>query len=860
MDDEEVEEPRTDERETHPSGGGEASFPVVGVGSSSGGLKAIQELLEGLGPEPGVCLVALHHTDPDHGGTLRSILEGSTELPVVTIEEGQKPVVDTVMVVPPGKGIELRKGLFRLETVDRTVKHDVIDRFLSSLADEKGARSMGVVLSGALTDGALGLRDVQLAGGLTFAQEESTAQTPSMPRNAIAAGHVDFELPPGKIGERISKVGREQRAKGVAPVTADTADPETLDEIFRIVREATGVDFSTYKSTTLARRIDRRRMARGAGSLEEYLSILQEDPDEARILHDESLIHVTGFFRDPEIFEALREEAFPRFEEIAEEDPPIRVWVPGCATGEEAYSLAIALHEYLDEQGIPPRIQVFGTDLSEEAVQTARDGTYPRSIEEDLSPERLSRFFRHVGKEYRVRESIRNQCIFARHDLIQDPPFFDIDLVSCRNLLIYLKPDLQERATVTLHYALADEGVLVLGPSESLDRAEDLFTALDSEHRIFRRKDVSPAPYLKRYHPRGPTRPGEAQDSESQHWPETPDLKKHADRLLLDAFAPPGVVLDEALQILQFRGDVGRYLSPVEGQASLQLTRVAPHKLALAVRSLVEEAKEEGRSQQAEGVKVETADAQRTVTVRVLPIRVPPREDPQAYLALFLDERYAQGTPEQRSRSPSFTELLQGLLPVSEPGRDERVEQLEDELEATRRYLESVIEEYEATNEELRSANEEALSTNEELATAKEELQSANEELSTLNEELKERNDALQQLNDDLRNFLQSVELPILMLDSELKIRRYTPPAEELFSLRDGDQGRPLTELQHPFQDEDLETTVQEVLDSLQLSTLRVTSEAGETYELRVRPYRTQDDEIAGAVLVFWGPSSPSDA
>lgn len=842
----------------------DTAFPVVGVGCSAGGLTALQSLLEGLGPEPAVSIVVLHHTDPGQAETLVPILQRATDLPVEMVEEGGAPTIDTVMVVPPGNAIQLREGRFQLEPADRTVQHDVVDRFFASLAKGLGRRAVGVVLSGSLTDGSMGLRDIQRAGGLTLAQDEASASHPSMPGHAIDDGHVDIVLSPEEIGARLARLSKQGQGQDPGTTPQQAEDPETLRGIFQIVNDATGVDFSTYKSTTLARRIDRRRMATGSDTLEAYLEVLEDDPEEAKTLHDESLIHVTGFFRDPESFDALREEAFDHLEQIAREDPPVRIWVPGCATGEEAYSLAIALDEHLDEKGIAPRIQLFGTDLSEEAIETARQGIYPRRIEDGLSEKRLDRYFLDQGETYRVRESLRNHCIFARHDLIEDSPFSKIDLISCRNLLIYLDRDRQQRATATLHYALSEDGILLLGSSESPESDEDLFTPLDAQNRIFRKRSVSTSPYLHRYQTDASSSLDPTRRTSDGASTGSSTLEDDTDRLLLDRFAPPGIVVDEDLRVLQFRGDIGALLQPAEGQASLKLTRIAPQRLALTVRSLVQACKEDGESKRRDEVQVETDDGARTLTIQVLPLGGSVDEPPEAYLAVF-QEKPEQGSSGRASWGQGAADFLQGLLGGEEPAESERTQQLEEELERTRQYLESVIAEYESMNEELRSANEEALSTteelqstNEELATAKEEVQSANEELNTLNEELKERNSALQELNDDLTNLLRSVELPILILDDEMRIRRFTSAAEELFDLREGDEGRRLTDLQHPFEAENVQSTARKVLDSLQMATRDIEDEDGHSYQLRVRPYRTRDDEITGAILVLWGPRAPA--
>lgn len=832
-----------------------SQIPVVGIGCSAGGLDAIRELLEGLGDSPGVCVVVLHHTDPSHEDPLPSILERSTELPVRTLETGDGPRRDTVLVVPPGKGVELDDGRFRLWDADRTIEHDIIDGFLSSLARAQGPCAVGVILSGSLTDGARGLREIQLAGGITFAQDTDTAQTPSMPRHAITSGAADAALAPHRIADRLTALFHDQAATPVA----ETLDPTLLDEVSTIVQDGTGTDLSTLPASTVARCIQRRRMVTGAATLEAYVAILKASPEEGQTLQDETLMHVTGVFREPDRFEALRDQVFDRFEEIAQEDAPIRVWVSGCGTGEDAYAIAIMLDEHLDARGIPASYQVFGTDTREGAVETARTGGYPARTDDELSPERRRRFFVEEGNLLRVRAPIRERCIFARHDLLEDPPFAEIDLIVFNEPSIPLDPDQRRRIAATLHYALSDGGILLDTSAEPLDPAEEMFTVLDPDHRILERKDLHPPPYLQEGHRDRPTHPDGAPADARRSDADPPSLERHADRILLERFVPAGVVVDDTLKILQFRGDVGRYLAPVDGDASLDLTRVAPHNLTLAVRSLVEDVKQTGQPQQRDRVHVQLQDTEHEITVRVLPIRVPPDDDPQAYIAVFVEDAPTAPARDGRGTGRRLIDTLQDLLPIPEPNKEERIRQLEADLEATRGYLGATIEEHEEMNEQLRTHNEEALATNEELqatneelATAKEELQSANEQLDTVNAALTDRNDALEQVNDDLRNLLRSVELPILMLDRGLEIRRFTPPAEELFNLQTSDEGRPLTDLRHPFDDEDLESTVREVLDSLQMSTRQVETRDGDRYELRVRPYRTSEDEITGVVLMLW--------
>ncbi len=836
----------------------EVSFPLIAVGASAGGLEALEDFVDALPSEPGLAVVILSHGERSRESHLADILGKHTEIPIETVSDGLTPEANRIYVCPVGVPIEMVDGAFRLVEEDAATEHP-IDRLFRSMADDQGSRVVGVVLSGALSDGTLGLREIHGQGGFTFAQEEATAAFPDMPGSAIASGCVDVVDSPAGIAEQVLRIGREPLVSQARPdAEAQELSEADLDEIFALVEEATGVDFSRYKRSTILRRIHRRIVATGANDARAYMDLLRNDPEEPGRLHDDSLIHVTGFFRDPEIYDALEELVFPELVEEGEDSQPIRVWVPGCSTGEEVYSLAIALQEHLQREGVSREVQIFGTDISETAIDAAREGRYPKSIEQDVSRGRLQQHFVEEEGGYRIRETVRNRCIFARQDVARDPPFSSIDLVSCRNLLIYMDPTLQERVAATLHYALKEDGVLVLGSAESVQRFNRLFHQVDPGHPVYRRSDVEtpalghqPMPPRSRPSPAGG--PGKAYGSRSEL-----DLRREADELALEAYAPPGVVIDENYEILQFRGDTGLYLSPSEGQASLNLMRMAPQAIAMTVRHLVETVQRTDESATDQRVRFESHGRERLVDLRVAP--VPARRDAaRAYLVSFEEaepEPSRTETGDQGTRG--VVSKLFSALSGDDGGASARAQQLEKELESTRDHLQTVVEEYEATTEELRSANEETLSTNEELQstneeleTAKEELQSTNEELSTLNEELRERNEELQRLNDDLVNLLASVSIPIVMVGSDLRIRRFTPPAEDLMNLIDTDVGRPLTDLNHPFQEVDLEAKILEVLDSLQVVTETVEDEEGHRYELRVHPYRTADNKIEGAVLVF---------
>ncbi len=838
------------------------SYPLVAVGASAGGLDALEAFVGALPAEPPVSIVILTHGDPRRVSHMAEILERHTDLPIEDLVDGTRPQLGNAYVCPVGKEVTMDGGVLHVGD-DLSDRARPIDQLFRSMAEDQGSRVIGVVLSGALNDGTLGLREIQGRGGVTFAQDESTAPYPDMPGSAIASGYVDIVAPPAGIAEEILRVAADLPiTQSAGELQAEGFTEDQLREIFGRVQEATGVDFSQYKRSTLLRRLERRMVATGANDPASYLEVLRSDPGEAVRLHDDALIHVTGFFRDPELYDVLRESAFPRLVEGRDEDrDPIRVWVPGCATGEEAYSLAITLDEYLHHEGLDREIQIFGTDLSAAAIATARKGRYPEAIEQDVSPERLRRYFVQREGGYQVRESIRNMCIFARQDITQDPPFSNIDLISCRNVLIYLEASLQERVAGTFHYALVEGGLLVLGSAESVERFGRLFKPLDTGSPIYRRADVE-TPHLSPLKaPYGERSIWSSGDAPSYRSRSEVDLRREADQLVLERYAPPGVVLDEHFEILQFRGDTGPFLSPAGGQASLNLMRMAPQPLAMAVRRLIDQVKGSSEPASEPNVRVDDSDGSATVDLRAIPLPGQEGQGSRVYLVLF-EPRDATEAPQRGARiervRPSLMDKVVSWLPGPVDDKDARIEQLEDELATTQDYLQSIVEEYEATTEELRSANEEALSTNEELQstneeleTAKEELQSTNEELSTLNDELRERNEELQRVNNDLINLLTSVDIPILMVGPDLRIRRFTPRAEELMNLIDTDIGRPLTDLRHPFQGADLDEQILGVLDSLQVAETQVEDDEGTAWHLKIQPYRTADNKIEGAVLVF---------
>jgi two-component system CheB/CheR fusion protein len=827
------------------------AFPIVAIGASAGGIEAFTSLLKALPTDTGMAFVIIQHLSPTHESILSGILGRATKMPVAEITHDAAVEPNRVYVIPPNHSLALAEG--RLQLLARTeVRGQArpIDHFMRSLAAEHGHKSIGVVLSGTASDGTLGLEEIKAAGGITFAQDV-TAEQASMPRSAIAAGAVDFVLPPDEIARELGRIARH-------PYVAPTLEPDRESEpafvrILDILRQATGVDFGNYKRNTLHRRITRRMVLHKLDNYREYLRLLDADPVEVQALYQDVLISVTSFFRNPDAYDALKATVFPRLTDGLGLADAVRVWVLGCSTGEEAYSIAMAFTEYLETSGRQAALQVFATDLNGAAIDKARSGLYGKAIAHDVSPERLRRFFVEVDGSYRVAKQIRDMCVFARQNVLADPPFSRLDLVTCRNMLIYMEPVLQQRLIPLLHYALRDGGYLWLGGSETIGAHRDLFDLADSKHKIYAKK-----PRGGRAHVQIPvTAPNRWTAQEARARVPEPrgfDPQREADRVLLTRYAPPGVVVNEDLDILQFRGDTSAYLTPAPGKASLNLVRMLREGLLVAVRAAIHRVRREKAAVREEGLRVRSEGGWREVDVAVLPLQGPtPAES--GYLLLF--EEKAQRI-EARARQLDAETRAAAAVPPADATSGREIMRLKQELGATREYLQSVIEQQQAVNEELQAANEEVQSTNEELQsvneeleTSKEELQSANEELATVNDELQSRNLELSHSNNDLTNLLASVQVPIVMLGPDLLIRRFTPPAEKIFNLIGADIGRPISDIKLGVDVDDLETVVLEVIESMSAREREVRGRDGRWHLLRVRPYRTHDNKIEGAVVML---------
>jgi two-component system CheB/CheR fusion protein len=820
---------------------------IVGVGASAGGLEAFTELLENVPAGSGLTFLFVLHLDPERPSTLIDILSKSTPLKVEQAQQDLTLEPEHVYIIPRSADMAVHGNQLVLVPRPRQRKpHMPADLLFRSLAEEHGSHAVGVVLSGGGTDGALGLRAIKAEGGITFVQDEQSARQPSMPRSAFLEGAADHVLPPAEIARRLAQIARHSYAAEAA-VPAAAADTD-LGQIVNLLRSQTAVDFSHYKQTTVARRIRRRMALRGLEAVADYQRLLHNDASEVQNLYQDLLIRVTRFFRDEGVFAALKAQVFPTLVKDRSANAPIRIWVAGCSTGEEVYSQTIALVEFLSDQHIDLPVKVLATDVNEEALERARTGVFVDNIEQDVSPERLRRFFTRLDSHYQIGKTIRDLCIFSRHNLAADPPFSRLDLVSCRNVLIYLDGSLHKRILPAFHHALNPEGFLLLGTSESVGSFASLFDVVDAPHRIYRKNNSVSQGRLDLG--TFPEKSGRALRTLAggPSWSAL-DVQKEADRIVLSRYAPAGVVVDDNMTVLQFRGRTGPYLEPAPGTASLDLLKMLREGLLGDVRAAIHHAKVENVPVRKEGIPLREDGRIRLVNAEVIPFKVPPSG--ACCLVVLFQEAAAPSAAGGPPAPPSSA-------PSSEQAAEQQIAQLQQELAATREYLQALIEEHEAASEELKSASEELLSsneelqsTNEELETAKEETQSTNEELATVNEELHHRNLQLGQLNNDLVNLLGAVNIAIVLVGRDLRIRRFTPKAETVFNLIPTDVGRPISDINPNLDVSDLAARITKVIDTLTPVDGECQDHAGHWYSLRIRPYVTLENNIDGATVAL---------
>lgn len=833
------------------------ALPVVGIGASAGGLEALQALFSNLPPDSGFAFIVVTHQLPDHASLLPELLHHYTTMPVMSAEDGMALKANHVFVCPPGRNLALLNQRLRLiEPGQYNSANLPIDYFLRSLAECVQEMSVGIILSGTGTDGTLGLKAIKGVSGMTMVQDPASAKFDGMPQSAILMGDVDFVLPAEKMGQQLVEYSKGPYFKSEYTVDPESlVAPEAVQKIFIVLRNRTGNDFSAYKPTTIKRRIARRMNIHQIKNPDRYVHFLQENPVEIDKLSKELLINVTSFFRDTEAFSSLSEHALPKLFADKPDNYEFRVWVTGCSSGEEPYSIAILFREAIEKSGKPFSFQIFATDLDESSINRARDGVYPAGINADVTPLRLERFFKPDNNQYRINKEIRERVIFATQNLIQDPPFTHIDLICCRNLLIYLNGELQKEIFPQFHYALNADGLLFLGSSESIGSFDDLFAVIDKKWKIYQRKNIRlsfPVSRLNYLPPRSKEVSAVTLNSLSSEF-QTGNIARQIERLLLERFAPASVVINEHGKIVYIHGRTGKYLEPAAGQPSWNIVEMAREGLRMPLMTALSKVTKTSETEIIHnGLRVKTNGDYENIDMTLTKIT-----EPEALRDLFLVAFQPQPS---KITSPASTRPdgdLSGDDKSSEDKSQEN-EQLEQELFFTRESLRASIEELQTSNEEIKSANEELQSTNEELQssneeleTSKEEMQSLNEELNTVNSELQNKVETLSEVNDDMQNLMNSTDIATIFLDTQLKIKRFTRQAKNIFKLIDSDIGRPLADLVSNLKYRHLIADAEAVLQTLVFKDMEVQSHDDDWYLLRILPYRTAENMIDGLVITL---------
>ena len=827
------------------------SFPILGLGASAGGLEALQQFFDAMPPDSGMAFLVVVHLDPDHVSILPELIQKHTAMKVEMAKDQAEVGPNRVYVAPPNKDLALLKGRMLLLDPESPRGHRLpIDFFFRQLAQEQCENAGCIIFSGTASDGSLGLQDIKGAGGLVMAQEPSSAKYGGMPSSAMATGMVDLVLPPGQMPEKLIYYFSHHHVLSISEKREAQKDGPSLAPLHKILvllRHRVGHDFSWYKQNTIIRRIERRMNIQQIPKIDQYLRFVQSHPEELNVLFKDLLIGVTSFFRDSEAFELLKDKVIPKLLGQLEPQQPLRVWVPGCSTGEEVYSLVIIIKECLAEAGKDVPLQVFGSDIDKVAVDKARDGLFPANIAASVSPGRLRRFFSEELGFYRVNKELRDPVVFSVQDVMKDPPFSKLDLLCCRNLLIYLDSAAQKKLMPLFHYTLKPQGMLFLGSSESIGGFDDLFQVRDRKWKIYSRKSSSEARLLMIDFPTGPiTREqGEGKAPQVPLAPGESDLAREAQKMVLAEFAPATVIVDQKGDIQYIHGHTGKFLEPAVGQPSQKILDMAREGLRLELAAALRRAQADGQVVLSPGIKVKVNGGHQYVDLTVKPMDKP--KAMQGLLAVVLREAAEPPAGSKgRARGGYSAEV------------EKRLAGMEQELLHTREKHNGAIEELVTSNEELKSLNEELQSTNEELQSTNEELeatkeeqQSLNEELATVNNELQAKIDELNLSQDDLKNLLASTEIATVFLGNDLTVKRFTSKATKLINLIPSDRGRPVQHLVTNLDYPDLLNDAQKVLDSLGAKESEVRTKDGDWYLMRILPYRTSANIIDGVVITF---------
>ena len=820
---------------------------IVGIGASAGGLETLEIFFNNMPQESGIAFVIIQHLSPKHKSIMASLLKKHTRMPVCEIEDPTPLEPDCVYLNPPDKNVALfNRVLHLMEPIKTGPINMPIDSFFRSLSEDQKEKAIAIVLSGTASDGTLGIKAIKGEGGMVMVQDPDSAKYDGMPKSAIGTGLVDFILPVEKMPERLISYAKHPvvRTPGKVVFTEITGRNQ-LQKIFAIIRSAKGHDFSHYKHSTIERRIERRLAVHQIGTLSDYILYLQKNPGEIDILFKNLVIGVTSFFRDPRSYQVIEEQMLAKLIEAKLPEDTLRCWVVGCSTGEEAYSFAILISEAMEKLKKHINVQIFATDIDEGAIDSARKGVYPASIAADVSKERLSRFFVKEEGCYKVKKQFRDMIVFSLQSVIKDPPFSKLDLVSCRNLMIYLDATLQKKMIPLFHYTLKPEGVLILGTSESIGEFTDLFQAVNAKEKVFQRKGGFASGVIDYTKGFAYERTAEVRVAALKQTPVVTDIQALTEKAILDGYAPSGVLINHKYEILHFVGQTEKYLVPPVGKPDFNILTMARQDLKYKLTTSLNKAFREKKRTTLKGVRIKLNGAFTVVDITVGPL-IDSGDTSGLMLVVFEDK-----TPEKiqdDTQSPKRKANKQAS----------ELKQLEQDLQSTREYLQATIEELEtsneelkSTNEELQSLNEELQSSNEELETSKEELQSTNEELSTVNSELQNKVDELSKTSNDMNNLLAATEIASIFLDTHLCIKRYTPPAAKIIKLIQTDIGRPIGDLTTSFPGVDLAEQAEKVLKDLNTVSTEILTEGKIWYALKVLPYRTTENIIDGVVMTL---------
>lgn len=827
---------------------GKKDFYVAGIGGSAGSLEALELFFKRMPSNSGIAFVIVQHLDPTHKDILPELLQRCTKMQVFKAEEGVEVRPNCVYVIPPNRDMSIVGGKLRLfePAMPRGLRMP-IDFFFRALAEEREDKAIGIILSGMGTDGTLGIKALKDKLGMVMVQSVESAKYDGMPKSAYESGLVDIAAPAEKLPEKLISYVRHFVLAPKEILAADKKVTSTLQKVLHLLKNRTGHDFSFYKKNTIYRRIDRRMSVHQLDTIAKYLHYLQLHPEELDLLFKELLIGVTNFFRDPEAFETLKKKTFPAVFKGKPKKSIIRVWAVGCSTGEEAYSLAILLKEYLidSKQEHDYRIQIFATDIDKNSIEKARQGLYPANISADVSAERLQKFFLKEDSSYRVRKDIREMIVFAPQNVISDPPFTKLDILCCRNLLIYLTHEIQKKILPLFHYSLNPSGVLFLGSSETIGSLSELFSPIDNKWKIFGRKDLLHASKTAVELPVLPVMERKKPQPQKDKKASAEKIANIAMEKMIDEFAPPTIFINDSGDILFVSGRTGKYLEPAVGEASMNAFTMAREGLRFELASAVRKAARSKLDVIVKGLKVRTNGSFQNINLIVKPFTRP--ENLQGILMVIFEDIMAKAR------------VAHMALKGSSKAKDRtKFAEMENELKYTKEHLQTTVEEMEtsqeelkSTNEELQSTNEELQSTNEELTTSKEELQSLNEELITVNAELQNKVEELSRTNNDMKNLLDSTEIATIFLDNHLNVKRFTAPAVNIVNLIAADVGRPISHIVSNMKYERLTEDVNEVMKSLVFKEIQVETKNGKWYLMRIKPYRTFENVIDGVVITF---------